>query len=80
MISERAMRTSLYKQMIELNISYAWESEDFVVFEKTDKSEPIISEYFIFEKFSDKSIWVTDSNGKTLEKTNRILNLFKLGI
>ena len=52
MISERAMRTSLYKQMIELNISYAWESEDFVVFEKTDKSEPIIAEYFIFEKFS----------------------------
>lgn len=80
MISERAASTKLFKSRKDLGISYVWETGEYAVFEKIEPEDPILPEYFIFERFSDGCIMVTDANGNTLDATERIMNLFRLGI
>jgi hypothetical protein len=80
MISERVAKTSLFRQKEELGISYVWETGEYAVFEKIESGDPIIGEYLIYERFSDGSIKVTDSNGNLMDATERIMNLFRLGI
>ena len=60
MISERATKTSLFRQKEELGISYAWETGEYAVFEKLETGDPIIGEYMITERFSDGKIEVTE--------------------
>ena len=59
MISERATNTNLFRKRKELEISYAWEKREHVVFEKCE-SDDIINDYFLIEN-SDGGISVTDS-------------------
>jgi len=80
MISERAANTKLFKSRKELGISYVWETGEYAVFEKIEQDDPILAEYLIFERFSDGGIMVTDSKGNKLDATERIMNLFRLGI
>lgn len=79
MISERATNTNLFRQRKELEISYAWETKEHVVFEKCE-SDDIINDYLLMENFSNGEINVTDSKGNQFDKTDRILNLFLLNI
>lgn len=80
MISERAAKTSLFRQKEDLGISYVWETGEYAVFEKIETGDPIIAEYLITERFSDGRIEVTDDKGNILDATGRIMNLFRLGI
>ena len=80
MISERAAKTNLFRQKEELGISYVWETGEYAVFEKIGPEDPIINEYLIHERFSDGAIKVTDSKGNLVDATERIMNLFRLGI
>lgn len=79
MISERVINTKLFENRKELKIAYAWETKDYVVFEKCE-SDDIINDYFLIENFSNGEIEVTDSNGNKFDKINRIINLFLLNI
>jgi hypothetical protein len=79
MISERATNTNLFRKRKELEISYAWETKEHVVFEKCE-SDDIINDYFLIENFVSGEISVTDSKGNQFDKTDRILNLFLLNI
>ena len=79
MISERALKTNLFRKKEQLGISYVWETKDHVVFEKCE-SDDIMNDYFLIENFSTGVIEVTDANGNQFDKTDRILNLFLLNI
>ncbi len=79
MISERATKTRLFREREKLGISYVWETKDHVVFEKCENDD-ILNDYFLIESFSTGTIEVTDADGNTFEKTDRMINLFTLEI
>ena len=81
-ISYRVSQTKLFKEKDELGISFCWETADRVVFEKSESSEEdiFLNEYYLLEFFKTGEILVTDKSGVTIDKTDRILNLFRLNI
>ena len=75
-ISERVSKTRLFKEKDDLGISFCWETKDRVVFEKSES----LNEYYLLEFFKTGEILVTDKSVVTIDKTDRILNLFRLNI
>jgi hypothetical protein len=79
-ISYRVSKTRLFKERKSLGIEFCWETPDEVVFSKNEDNLDILGEYYLIESFSTGVIKVTDSNDNVLDKTDRILNLFRLGV
>ena len=79
-ISYRVSKTRLFKERMSLCIEFCWETPDEVVFSKTEYDLDILGEYYLIESFSTGVISVTDINDNVLDKTDRILNLFRLGV
>ena len=78
-ISYRVSKTRLFKERESLGIEFCWETADEVVFSKCEDDLDILGEYYLSENFKTGEISVTDSSGNFLDKTDRILNLFRLG-
>jgi hypothetical protein len=79
-ISYRVSKTRLFKERESLGIEFCWETPDEVVFSKNKDNLDILGEYYLIESFSTGVIKVTDVNDNLLDKTDRILNLFRLGV
>ena len=79
-ISHRVSETRLFKERKILGIEFCWETTTDVVFARPEDSLDILGEYYLIESFSTGVISVTDAKGDVLDKTDRILNLFRLGI
>lgn len=78
-ISHRVSETRLFRDKDKLGITFVYETNETAVFEKCETDE-ILNDYFIIEVFKTGEIIVTDENGVLLDKTDRILNLFRLNI
>lgn len=68
-VSYRVSETRLFKERKSLGIEFCWETENTAV-----------CEYYLLENFRTGQISVSDSKGIVLDKTDRILNLFRLGV
>lgn len=79
-ISNRVSETRLFKERKSLGIEFCWETATEAVFSRPEDSLDILGEYYLIESFSTGVISVTDAKGDVLDKTDRILNLFRLGI
>lgn len=79
-ISLRATQTRLFKERDKLGISYCWETKESVTFEKCEEDEEVLPVYYLTEVFVTGEIMVSDDNGFVVDKTDRILNLFRLDI
>lgn len=74
-ISLRVSETKLFKERNILGIKFGCETPTEAVFYTLD------GEYILGESFLTGFIYVTDiKTGKVLDKSDRILNLFRLGI
>jgi len=78
-ISYRSANTRLFKEKDILGISFCWETKEHVVFERCE-TDDLINDYYLYEVFNTGEIFVTDKDGVVLDKTDRILNLFRLDI
>lgn len=78
-ISYRSVNTRLFKERDNLGITFCWETKEHAVFEKCETDE-LINDYYLYEVFNTGEIYVTDQSGVVLDKTDRILNLFRLNI
>jgi hypothetical protein len=79
-ISERVSQTRLFKERENLGIEFCWETEKEAVFSKPEDDLDILGQYYLIENFKTGEISVTDISGCVLDKTDRILNLFRLGV
>jgi hypothetical protein len=79
-ISNRVSETRLFKERKSLGIEFCWETATEAVFSRPEDNLDILGEYYLIESFSTGVISVTDAKGDVLDKTGRILNLFRLGI
>jgi len=79
-ISYRVSQTRLFREKDELGISFAWETADEVVFDRVESDDIFYNDYYLIEKFKTGEITVYSKDGSVLDKTDRILNLFRLKI
>lgn len=79
-ISYRVSNTKLFKERKDLGIDFCWETEKEAVFSRLEDDLDILGEYYLLENFRTGQISVSDSKGIVLDKTDRILNLFRLNI
>ncbi len=79
-ISYRVSNTKLFKERKDLGIDFCWETEKEAVFARTETDLDLLGEYYLLENFKTGEISVTDEKGTILDKTGRILNLFRLNI
>lgn len=79
-ISNRVSDTRLFKERKSLGIEFCWETSTEAVFARPENNMDILGEYYLIESFSTGVISVTDAKGSVLDKTDRILNLFRLGV
>lgn len=79
-ISYRVSKTKLFKEKDEFGIEFCWETEREAVFSKVENNLDLLGEYYLMENFITGEISVTDSKGTVVDKTGRVLNLFRLGI
>jgi len=79
-ISYRVSNTKLFKEKKDLDIDFCWETEKEAVFARTETDLDLLGEYYLLENFKTGEISVTDVKGTILDKTGRILNLFRLNI
>ena len=79
-ISHRVSQTRLFKERKSLGIEFCWETATEAVFARPEDNVDILGEYYLIESFSTGVISVTDIKGNVLDKTDRILNLFRLGV
>ena len=79
-ISYRVSNTKLFKERKDLGIDFCWETEKEAVFSRLEDDLDILGEYYLLENFKTGEISVTDAKGSVLDKTGRILNLFRLNI
>jgi hypothetical protein len=70
------IRTKLYKEIDTLELEFVYETNEAVFF-GTEKDGLI---YWLIEVFETGEIMVTDENGVVFEKSERILNLFRLNL
>ena len=74
--SENIIKTKLYKEIDALELEFVYETNEAVFF-GTEKDGLI---YWLIEVFETGEIMITDENGGVFEKSERILNLFRLNI
>ena len=79
-ISLRVSETRLFKERKSLGIEFCWETPTDAVFSRSEDDVDILGEYYLIESFTTGIISVTDYKGNVIDKTDRILNLFRLGI
>lgn len=79
-ISYRVSETRLFRERKSLGIEFCWETENTAVFSRPEDDLDLLGEYYLSENFKTGKISVTDSKGINVDKTDRILNLFRLGI
>ena len=79
-ISYRVSETKLFKEREILGIDFCWETATDAVFSRVEDNTDILGEYYLIESFSTGIISVTDYKGNIIDKTDRILNLFRLGV
>jgi hypothetical protein len=79
-ISNRVSNTRLFKERKSLGIEFCWETEIEAVFSRPENDSDVLGEYYLLENFKTGEISVTDTRGSVLDKTDRILNLFRLGV
>ena len=79
-ISHRVSETRLFKERKSLGIEFCWETEKEAVFSRPEDDLDILGEYYLLENFKNGEISVTDIKGTVIDKTDRILNLFRLGV
>jgi hypothetical protein len=79
-ISYRVSETKLFKEREKLGIDFCWETEKEAVFSRLEDDLDILGEYYLIESFSTGIVSVTDYKGNVIDKTDRILNLFRLGV
>jgi hypothetical protein len=79
-ISNRVSETRLFKERKSLGIEFCWETATEAVFARPEDDSDFIGEYYLIESFSTGVVSVTDVKGIVLDKTDRILNLFRLGV
>ena len=79
-VSYRVSETRLFKERKSLGIEFCWETENTAVFSRHEDDLDILGEYYLLENFRTCQISVSDSKGIVLDKTDRILNLFRLNI
>jgi hypothetical protein len=79
-ISYRVSETKLFKEREKLGIDFCWETVTDAVFSRVEDNTDILGEYYLIESFSTGIISVTDYKGNIIDKTDRILNLFRLGV
>lgn len=79
-ISYRVSETRLFKERDSLGIEFCWETATEAYFCKTETELDILGEYYLIEVFRTGEIYVTDNKGFVIDKTDRILNLFRLGV
>ncbi len=79
-ISYKVSQTRLFKEKESLGIEFCWETEQEAIFARPQDDLDILGEYYLFESFSTGDISVTDIKGNIIDKTDRILNLFRLGV
>ena len=73
-ISYRVSNTKLFKERKDLGIDFCWETEKEAVFSRLE------DDLYLLENFKTGKISVADVKGTILDKTGRILNLFRLNI
>lgn len=74
--SENTTKTKLYKEIDTLELEFVYETNEAVFF-GTEKDGLI---YWLIEVFETGEIMITDENGGVFEKSERILNLFRLNL
>ena len=79
-ISLRVSETKLFKERKSLGIEFCWETPTDAVFSRSEDDVDILGEYYLIESFTTGIISVTDYKGNVIDKTDRILNLFRLGV
>jgi hypothetical protein len=79
-ISYRVSETKLFKEREKLGIDFCWETATDAIFSRSEDDTDILGEYYLIESFSTGIISVTDYKGNIIDKTDRILNLFRLDV
>ena len=74
--SENTTKTKLYKEIDSLELEFVYETNEAVFF--AAEKDGLI--YWLIEVFETGEIMVTDENGGVFEKSERILNLFRLDL
>jgi len=74
--SENIIKTKLYKEIDALELEFVYETNEAVFF-GTEKDGLV---YWLIEVFETGEIMITDENGGVFEKSERILNLFRLNL
>lgn len=79
-ISYRVSETKFFKEKESFAIEFCWETEKEAVFSRPEDNGGFLGEYYLLENFKTGQISVTDTKGNVLDKTDRVLNLFRLNI
>jgi hypothetical protein len=74
--SENTIRTKLYKEIDTLELEFVYETNEAAFF-AVEKDGLI---YWLIEVFETGEIMVTSEDGEVFEKSERILNLFRLNL
>lgn len=74
--SENTTKTKLYKEIDTLELEFVYETNEAVFF--AAEKEGLI--YWLIEVFETGEIMVTSEDGEVFEKSERILNLFRLNL
>ena len=74
--SENTTKTKLYKEIDTLELKFVYETNEAVFF--AAEKEGLI--YWLIEVFETGEIMVTSEDGEVFEKSERILNLFRLNL
>ena len=74
--SENTTKTKLYKEIDSLELEFVYETNEAVFF-AVEKDSLI---YWLIEVFETGEIMVTSEDGEVFEKSERLLNLFRLNL
>ena len=74
--SENTTKTKLYKEIDTLELEFVYETNEAVFF--AAEKDGLI--YWLIEVFETGEIMVTSEDGEVFEKSERILNLFRLNL
>ncbi len=75
-LSHKASNTKLFKESDELELEFVYETNEAVFF-AVEKDGLI---YWLIEVFETGEIMVTSEDGEVFEKSDRVLNLFRLNL
>lgn len=74
--SENTTKTKLYKEIDSLELEFVYETNEAVFF--AAEKDGLI--YWLVEVFETGEIMITSEDGEVFEKSDRVLNLFRLNL